>query len=101
MRNLSNDDLFFVTEEGNLVGHDNFQRRFQKALEPWGGKAIRFHDLRHTTATLVISSRIDLRTVQELLGHANLSTTQIYTHINKDLLREAVKQNPLNDEAEE
>jgi integrase len=87
LRNLSNDDLFFVTEEGNPVGHDNFQRRFQKDLELWGGKAIRFHDLRHTAATLLISSGIDLRTVQEIFGHEDITTTMNYTHLIGDNIK--------------
>lgn len=87
LRNLSNDDLFFVTEEGNPIGHDNFQRRFQKDLELWGGKAIRFHDLRHTAATLLISSGIDLRTVQEIFGHEDITTTMNYTHLIGDNIK--------------
>lgn len=86
-RNLSNDDLFFVTELGNPVGHDNFQRRFQKDLELWGGKVIRFHDLRHTAATLLISAGIDLRTVQEIFGHEDITTTMNYTHLIADNIK--------------
>lgn len=86
-RNLTNDDLFFVTEEGNPVGHDNFMRRFQKDLELWGGKPIRFHDLRHTAATLLISSGIDLKTVQEICGHEDITTTMRYTHLIADNIK--------------
>lgn len=87
MRNLSQDDLFFVTEQGNPVSHDNFMRRFQKDLELWGGKPIRFHDLRHTAATLLISSGIDLKTVQEICGHEDITTTMRYTHLIADNIK--------------
>ena len=54
------------------------------------------HKLRHTAATLMLKSGVDVRTLQELLGHEHLNTTQIYTHIENDSLRSAANASPLS-----
>jgi len=54
------------------------------------------HKLRHTAATLMLRSGVDVRTLQELLGHEHLNTTQIYTHVENDSLREAAMRTPLS-----
>lgn len=55
------------------------------------------HKLRHTAATLMYKhGNVDIRSLQNILGHENISTTQIYTHIDDDKLREAVRSNPLS-----
>ena len=53
------------------------------------------HKLRHTAATLMLQNGVDVRTLQEVLGHEHLNTTQIYTHVDNDDLRTAAKANPL------
>ena len=53
------------------------------------------HKLRHTAATLMLQNGVDVRTLQEVLGHENLNTTQIYTHIDNSELRMAAQANPL------
>ena len=53
------------------------------------------HKLRHTAATLMLQNGVDVRTLQEVLGHDHLNTTQIYTHVDSDELRAAAKANPL------
>jgi len=55
------------------------------------------HKLRHTAATLLYKhSNVDIRTIQKILGHKNIGTTQVYTHVDDEDLRKAVRSNPLN-----
>ena len=55
------------------------------------------HKLRHTAATIMYrDGNVDIRTLQEILGHANLSTTQLYTHIKNEDMKNAAENNPLN-----
>ncbi|MBQ9460185.1 MAG: tyrosine recombinase XerC [Oscillospiraceae bacterium] len=54
------------------------------------------HKLRHTAATLMLQNGVDVRAVQEVLGHEHLNTTEIYTHIDNESLRVAAKANPLS-----
>ncbi|KAA8996432.1 tyrosine recombinase XerC [Affinibrenneria salicis] len=77
------DDALFVSSLGRRISMRNVQKRFAE----WGVKQgvnshIHPHKLRHSFATHVLESSGDLRAVQELLGHASLSTTQIYTHLD-------------------
>lgn len=77
------DDAIFVANTGKRISMRNVQKRFAE----WGVKQgvnshIHPHKLRHSFATHILESSGDLRAVQELLGHANLSTTQIYTHLD-------------------
>ncbi|HYF82919.1 MAG TPA: tyrosine recombinase XerC [Clostridia bacterium] len=59
------------------------------------------HKLRHTAATLMYKyGKVDIRSLQQILGHENISTTQIYTHLDDETLRNAVKSNPLSNEEE-
>ena len=54
------------------------------------------HKLRHTAATLMYQyGQVDIRALQELLGHKSISTTEIYTHVNNEQVRNAVESNPL------
>lgn len=77
------DDAVFISSLGRRISSRNVQKRFAQ----WGIKQgvashINPHRLRHSFATHLLESSGDLRAVQELLGHANLATTQIYTHLD-------------------
>ncbi|WP_075183420.1 tyrosine recombinase XerC [Pantoea sp. 1.19] len=77
------DEAVFLSSQGRRISVRNVQKRFAE----WGVKQgmsshIHPHKLRHSFATHMLESSGDLRAVQELLGHANLSTTQIYTHLD-------------------
>ncbi len=90
----------FISNRKTRFSQKGIQHMLDKYLTESGlsGKGYSPHKLRHTAATLMYQyGHVDIRALQEILGHESISTTQIYTHINKDLLRDAVKQNPLND----
>ena len=77
------DNAVFLSRQGKRISARNVQKRFAE----WGVKQgvashIHPHKLRHSFATHMLESSGDLRAVQELLGHANLTTTQIYTHLD-------------------
>ncbi|MDR0812429.1 MAG: tyrosine recombinase XerC [Oscillospiraceae bacterium] len=83
---------------GRTTVHDMIKKYALRAGLP--SSEISAHKLRHTAATLMLGSGVDVRTLQELLGHENLNTTQIYTHIDSERLREAAQLIPLADYGE-
>ena len=83
----------FISVRGNRMSSAMLRRRFHMLANLAGIPAdIAPHAMRHTFATDLLEGGADLRSVQELLGHASLSTTQIYTHLTPDRLKRAVAQ---------
>ena len=79
----------FLSQRGNRPDAKSIRRRIEKyARDADIKKKITPHTLRHTFATHMLNAGADLRSVQELLGHASLSTTQIYTHVTADRLKQ-------------
>jgi integrase/recombinase XerD len=75
----------FVNNRGGRLSRKGIWKRFQDA-EARSGITGKVHTLRHSFATHLLSGGADLRTVQELLGHADVTTTQVYTHVETDAL---------------
>lgn len=79
---------FFVSSRGNRFSTDAIRKMFKATLRAAGlDEGLSPHAMRHTFATDMLTGGADLRSVQEMLGHASLSTTQIYTHVSPDRLR--------------
>ena len=80
---------FFVSTRGNQMSPDALRKMFKQSLLVAGlDQTLSPHDMRHTFATDLVEGGADLRSVQEMLGHSSLSTTQIYTHVSISHLKE-------------
>ena len=95
---LTDNRALFGSRNGNRISTDAVHALVKKALLKAGLDATQFsaHKLRHTAATMMLSGGVDVKTVQEVLGHENLNTTQIYTHIESTELKLAAEANPLS-----
>ena len=78
----------FIGRSGKRLSRKGIWKNYARSAA-LAGTGSRLHTLRHSFATEMLAGGADLRTVQELLGHADLSTTQIYTHVDVGLLRES------------
>ncbi|MEJ2614304.1 MAG: tyrosine-type recombinase/integrase [Ignavibacteriaceae bacterium] len=93
--NIKFDDLVFH-KNGFKYNGDYISRKLKKAVRKTAEKlpinpALHFHDLRHSFASTLVKKGVSLFVVKELLGHKDIKTTQIYSHLTVDTLREAVK----------
>jgi site-specific recombinase XerD len=95
---LTDNKALFGSRNGNRISTDAVHALVKKALLQAGLDATQFsaHKLRHTAATMMLSGGVDVKTVQEVLGHENLNTTQIYTHIESTELKIAAEANPIS-----
>lgn len=94
-------DALFISERKSRINKRTVEKIVKKYIGEAGLDKDKYtpHKLRHTAATLMYKhGNVDIRSLQKILGHENISTTQIYTHVDDDKLREAVKSNPLNEE---
>jgi len=88
----SDSSALLVNPKGSRLSRRSIQRRVSRALERSAeGAGLSVHSLRHSFATHLLDAGADLMAVKELLGHASLSTTRIYTHLSKERLLAAYK----------
>lgn len=91
-------NALFLSNRRTRISREAVHSMVKKSLTHAGLDAEKYssHKLRHTAATLMLQNGVDVRTLQELLGHENLNTTQIYTHVDNTELRIAAEANPLS-----
>jgi len=96
---LKDPQALFVSRIGNRLSNPMIQNIVKRLLREAGidTRVYSVHKLRHTAATLMYKyGQVDIRSLQTILGHASVATTQIYTHVDDDSLRAAVDKNPLS-----
>lgn len=94
----NSDKALFLSEQKQRISNRTVQNIISKELKQAGldTKNLSVHKLRHTAATLMYQyGKVDIRALQELLGHQSISTTEIYTHVNNEQVRNAIESNPL------
>ena len=94
-----NEPALFISNQNKRISKRRVQQIVEDTLIKSGldGKGITTHKLRHTAATLMYQyGDADVLTLKELLGHASISTTEIYTHLNDENVRNAIESNPLS-----
>jgi integrase len=85
-------DLVFPDEHGDFLVPVTLLRHFRRLLKELGFPLIRFHDLRHSAATLLLSMGVPAKVVQELLGHSTISITMdVYSHVLPSMQRDAME----------
>ncbi len=96
---LKDRDALFISSQHRRLSREMVQKTVQKYIEKIGldSQGYSCHKLRHTAATLMYQhGEVDIRVLKDVLGHENLGTTQIYTHISSSQLENASKLNPLS-----
>ena len=91
-------NALFLSTQNERISRSGVHAVVKKRLSEAGIDSAQYssHKLRHTAATLMLQNGVDVRAVQEVLGHEHLNTTEIYTHIDNEALRVAARANPLS-----
>jgi len=94
---ISHENALFLSRKHTRLTTDGIHYMVKQRLKKAGLDSSLYssHKLRHTAATLMLQNGVDVRTLQEVLGHEHLNTTQIYTHVDNENLRTAAQANPL------
>ncbi|MEC0211806.1 tyrosine-type recombinase/integrase [Paenibacillus ehimensis] len=91
-KEYNDNDLVVCQLNGNSLSWTNFDKYWKRCLEKSGVRPIRFHDLRHTCASLLLSAGVHPKVVQELLGHSSIKVTlDLYSHMMPNMQADAVK----------
>lgn len=93
------DNALFLSRRGTRISNRRVQQIVDDCFKSCGldNMGLSVHKLRHTAATLMYQNGVDVRVLKDVLGHENLNTTQIYTHVSNSQMRDAMQNNPLND----
>ncbi|AMW99066.1 tyrosine recombinase XerC [Rummeliibacillus stabekisii] len=98
MKNADKNEALFLSQKGTRLTRQRIAK-IVKAINLSSGlekKKLSPHKLRHTSATMMYKSGADIRSLQQILGHSNVSTTQIYTHVENEEIQRVIENNPLN-----
>ena len=98
MRDMSaQTDALFLSRRRTRISNRRVQQIVEECLKKSGldNMGLSVHKLRHTAATLMYQNGVDVRVLKDVLGHENLNTTQIYTHVSNAQMENAMKKNPL------
>ncbi len=92
-------DALFISRRRTRISNRRVQQIVEECLKSCGldNMGLSVHKLRHTAATLMYQNGVDVRVLKDVLGHENLNTTQIYTHVSNAQMENAMKNNPLSD----
>lgn len=100
-KNAPEQKALFISRQGNRLARTSIQRMIHNYLKKAGIDPTKYstHKLRHTAATLMYQyGNVDIRMLQQILGHESVATTEIYTHVDQRQLHKAVEANPLASE---
>lgn len=98
-KDVKDHEALFISERGTRIGRRTVEMMVKKYITLAGLDPKKYspHKLRHTAATLMHKyGGVDIRSLQQILGHESISTTEIYTHVDSEQVKEALESNPLN-----